>query len=134
VPSSVYKINMESQTVTEKQLMICIFRSQWMKKWLISNPMMLIQSDKEQVNKVSYTIVFFSRYAEFQHPCKDRNDSHTHWHDAQSDSFIIPLVRLYTFYISVHAIMLIRIGYKNKSCTVHTPHIPLWLVTMHYRQ
>jgi len=26
---------------------------------------------------------------------------------------------------------LIWIGYKHKSRAVHTPHIPLWLVTMH---
>jgi len=46
-------------------------------------------------------------------------------------SFIIPLVQLYTFSISVHAITLIRIGYRHKSHALHTPHIPLGLVTMH---
>jgi len=51
--------------------------------------------------------------------------SHTHRYDAQSDSFIIPLVQLYTFSISVHVITLIRIGYRHKSRAVHAPHIPL---------
>jgi len=39
--------------------------------------------------------------------------------------FIIPLVWLYTFTMSVYTITLIRIGYRHKSHTVHTPHIPL---------
>jgi len=70
--------------------------------------------------------------AEFQHPCKDRNNSH--WHTlirCTVGSLILPLVRLYTFSISVHMITLIRIGYRHKSHAIYTPHIPLWLVTMH---
>jgi len=55
----------------------------------------------------------------------------THWCNAQSIRFIAPLAWLYTFSISAHAITLIRIGYRHKSCAVHAPHIPLWLVTMH---
>jgi len=51
--------------------------------------------------------------------------------NVQSVHFIAPLVWLYTFFTSAHAITLIRIGYRHKSRTVHTPHIPLWLVTMH---
>jgi len=39
--------------------------------------------------------------------------------------FILPLVRLYAFSISVYVITLIRIGYRHKSHAVHTPHIPL---------
>jgi len=55
----------------------------------------------------------------------------THWCNAQSIHFIALLAWWYTFFISVHAITLIRIGYRHKSRTVHAPHIPLWLVTMH---
>jgi len=40
-------------------------------------------------------------------------------------SFIIPIVWLYTFSISVHVITLIRMGYRHKSHAVHTSHIPL---------
>jgi len=55
----------------------------------------------------------------------------THWCNAQSVPFIAPLAWLYIFFISVHSITLIRIGYRHKSHAVHAPHIPLWLVTMH---
>ena len=54
-----------------------------------------------------------------------------HWCNAQSIHFIAPLAWLYKFFMSVHTIMLIRIGYRHKSRAVHAPHIPLWLVTMH---
>jgi len=70
-------------------------------------------------------------YAEFQHPCTDRNDSHTLTQCTADSSFIALLAWLYTFFVSVHAITLIRIGYRHKSCTVHAPHIPLWLATLH---
>jgi len=49
----------------------------------------------------------------------------THWCNAQSIHFIAPLAWLYTFFISAHAIMHIRIGYRHKSHTVHAPYIPL---------
>jgi len=51
--------------------------------------------------------------------------------DAMHSGFtlLLHLHGYYTFFISVHVIMLIRI--RHKSCAVHTPHIPLWLVTMH---
>jgi len=55
----------------------------------------------------------------------------THWCNAQSVHLIALLVWLYTFFICVHAITLIQIGYGHKSRAVHTPYIPLWLVTMH---
>jgi len=45
--------------------------------------------------------------------------------------FISLLAWLYTYFISAHAITLIRIGYRHKSRAVHAPHIPLWLVTTH---
>jgi len=45
--------------------------------------------------------------------------------------FIGLLAWLYTFFISAHVIMLIRVGYRHKPHAVHAPHIPLWLVTMH---
>jgi len=69
--------------------------------------------------------------AEFQHPCRDRNDSHTLIQCTVDSRFIGLLAWLYTFSISVHAITLIRIDYRHKSRAVHAPHIPLELVSMH---
>ena len=58
-------------------------------------------------------------------------ERHSHTDAMQSVHFIALLAWLYTFFISVHAITLIQIGNRHKSRAVHTPHIPLWLVTMH---
>ena len=63
--------------------------------------------------------------------CAGTGATLTHWCNAQSVQFIAPLAWLYTFFISIHSITLIRIGYRHKSRTVHVPHILLWLVTMH---
>ena len=46
----------------------------------------------------------------------------THWCNAQSVHFIALLVWLYTFFISVHAITLIRIGYKQITRCSRAPY------------
>jgi len=56
------------------------------------------------------------------------------WHIDAMHSWFILLLRLrgyIHFSISVQEITLIQIGYRHKSRAVHSPHIPLWLVTMH---
>jgi len=62
--------------------------------------------------------------AEFQHPCTDRNDSHTLMQCTVSSLYCSTCVIIYIF-ISVHAITLIRIGYRHKSRAVRAPLIPL---------
>jgi len=82
--------------------------------------------------------VIFFKESDIQHPQvpsfsirAGTGTTLTHWCNAQSVHFIALLGWLYTFFISVHVIMLIQIGYRHKSCAVHAPHIALWLVTMH---